>query len=556
MSALSSKRRGELDRVAATCDDADAHPRVAGAYVGVPDAPTSSRAPVRDRDAALPAHARRPRPRAGPHDDPARHLHDEAQRGRRDGADQLARAGEYPSVRARGSGRGLSRARSASSRPGSPRSPATTQCRCSPTRARRASSPGCSRSARYHRARDQEQRAVCLIPQSRTAPTPRRAAMAGMTVIVVDADERRQRRPRRPRSARSTTPAIASAALMVTYPSTHGVFEERHPRRVRVRARARRPGVSRRREPERARRLGAARRRSAPTCRTSTCTRRSASRTAVAARASGPIGVRAHLAPLLAGPSARSRRRAGAGRRDLGGAVGLGGDPADLVGVHRDDGRDGLTRATEVAILNANYIARPARTALSRCSTRGAQRPASRTSASSTCGRSRTTRASRSTTSPSGSIDYGFHAPTMSFPVAGTLMIEPTESEALPELDRFCDAMIAIRAEIDARSGRAVAGRRQPARARAAHRGRRSRATSGHTPTRASGRVSRRALRAGSTGRPSRASTAPTATATSSAAASDVADAASRCVLGPKNVAREHFSSREHLRTSEITRRG
>ena len=60
-------------------------------------------------------------------------------------------------------------------------------------------------------------------------------------------------------------------------------------------------------------------------------------------------------------------------------------------------------------------------------------------------------------------IDYGFHAPTMSFPVAGTLMVEPTESEDLAELDRFCDAMIAIRGEIDAgRRGR-VAARRQPA---------------------------------------------------------------------------------------------
>ena len=67
-------------------------------------------------------------------------------------------------------------------------------------------------------------------------------------------------------------------------------------------------------------------------------------------------------------------------------------------------------------------------------------------------------------------MDYGFHAPTMSFPVAGTLMIEPTESETLAELDRFCDAMIAIRGEIDARRRRRVAARREPAAARPAHR--------------------------------------------------------------------------------------
>ena len=72
-------------------------------------------------------------------------------------------------------------------------------------------------------------------------------------------------------------------------------------------------------------------------------------------------------------------------------------------------------------------------------------------------------------------IDYGFHAPTMSFPVAGTLMIEPTESEDLAELDRFCDAMIAIRDEIRAVEAGEWSGRRQPAAPRAAPGGRRRR---------------------------------------------------------------------------------
>ena len=66
-------------------------------------------------------------------------------------------------------------------------------------------------------------------------------------------------------------------------------------------------------------------------------------------------------------------------------------------------------------------------------------------------------------------IDYGFHAPTVSFPVAGTMMIEPTESEDLEELDRFCDAMIAIRAEIDEVALRPLAARGQPLAWRAAH---------------------------------------------------------------------------------------
>ena len=67
-------------------------------------------------------------------------------------------------------------------------------------------------------------------------------------------------------------------------------------------------------------------------------------------------------------------------------------------------------------------------------------------------------------------IDFGFHAPTMSFPVAGTLMVEPTESEDLAELDRFCDAMLAIRAEIDAVASGVDVGRSEPAAPRAAHR--------------------------------------------------------------------------------------
>ena len=87
-------------------------------------------------------------------------------------------------------------------------------------------------------------------------------------------------------------------------------------------------------------------------------------------------------------------------------------------------------------------------------------------------------------------IDYGFHAPTMSFPVAGTLMIEPTESEDLAELDRFCDAMIAIRGEIEKVALGRVARGRQPAAQRPAHRGRAGRRV-GRTRTAARRRSSR-----------------------------------------------------------------
>ena len=83
-------------------------------------------------------------------------------------------------------------------------------------------------------------------------------------------------------------------------------------------------------------------------------------------------------------------------------------------------------------------------------------------------------------------MDYGFHAPTVSFPVAGTLMVEPTESEPLEELDRFCDAMIAIRAEIQAVADGKADPTDNVAEERAAHRPRTSPPTSGRTPTRAS----------------------------------------------------------------------
>ena len=124
---------------------------------------------------------------------------------------------------------------------------------------------------------------------------------------------------------------------------------------------------------------------------------------------------------------------------------------------------------------------RPGCASTTRCST-AATRAWWRTSASSTCGRSPRRPASRVEDVAKRLIDYGFHAPTMSFPVAGTLMVEPTESEDLAELDRFCDAMIAIREEIDRVGAGRVAGRRQPAGERAAHGATVVSATSGTHP--------------------------------------------------------------------------
>ena len=163
----------------------------------------------------------------------------------------------------------------------------------------------------------------------------------------------------------------------------------------------------------------------------------------------GPIGVAAHLAPFLpnhplradAGP-ATGYRPGRAPRRSAARCI----LPISYAYI-RMMGAAGLTRATEVAILNANYVAARLRGALPRA-VRGPRRH----------GRARVHHRlprlpGRGAACMVEDIakrlqDYGYHAPTMSWPVAGTLMIEPTESESKAELDRFCEAMIAIRAEI------------------------------------------------------------------------------------------------------------
>ncbi len=160
----------------------------------------------------------------------------------------------------------------------------------------------------------------------------------------------------------------------------------------------------------------------------------------------GPIGVRSHLAPFLPGDPRDGEAGAVAGAPwGSAGILPIAWAYVALMGA------EGLTRATRVAILNANYVARrlephypvlytgPGGFVAHECivDTRGFKHD----------GVTVDDFAKRL-------IDYGFHAPTMSFPVAGTLMIEPTESEGLDELDRFCDAMIAIKEEAD----RVVAG--------------------------------------------------------------------------------------------------
>ena len=159
----------------------------------------------------------------------------------------------------------------------------------------------------------------------------------------------------------------------------------------------------------------------------------------------GPIGVKAHLAPFLPGHPALGR--ASPGRAGRGRAIRLGLDPADLLCLHPDDGPRRASSRHRGGDPGRQLCRHAGSIRIFRCST-GTATAASRTSASSIRARSRTTCGVTVDDIAKRLIDYGFHAPTMSFPVPGTLMIEPTESEAKVELDRFCDAMLAIRQEI------------------------------------------------------------------------------------------------------------
>jgi glycine dehydrogenase len=169
----------------------------------------------------------------------------------------------------------------------------------------------------------------------------------------------------------------------------------------------------------------------------------------------GPVAVRSHLAPFM--PSHPMRPEAGPTARgfDNGGIGPVSGAPWGSAGILpipwayiRLMGGDGLTRATQTAVLSANYIAHRLRD----------HYPVLYTGLEGLVAHECIVDL-RDITKETGVtvddvakrlIDYGFHAPTMSFPVAGTLMIEPTESEDLGEIDRFCDAMIDIRKEIEA----------------------------------------------------------------------------------------------------------
>ncbi|GAA0497832.1 aminomethyl-transferring glycine dehydrogenase [Streptomyces olivaceiscleroticus] len=298
----------------------------------------------------------------------------------------------------------------------------------------------------YHRANGDEQRTVCLIPSSAHGTNAASAVMAGMKVVVVktgedgevDADDLH---------AKIEQYRDELAVLMVTYPSTHGVFEEHitqicaavHDAGGQVYVDGANlnalVGVA---EPGK---FGGDV--SHLNLHKTFCIPHGGGGPGV-----GPVGVRAHLAPYLPNhplqPTAGPETGVGPISAAPWGSAGI--LPISWAYV-RLMGGEGLKRATQVAVLSANYIAKrlephypvlytgPGGLVAHECIID--VRPLTKAT-----GVSIDDVAKRL-------IDYGFHAPTMSFPVAGTLMIEPTESEDLNELDRFCDAMIAIRAEIE-----------------------------------------------------------------------------------------------------------
>jgi glycine dehydrogenase len=299
----------------------------------------------------------------------------------------------------------------------------------------------------YHESRGESHRDVCLIPNSAHGTNPASAQMAGLKVVVVGCDEAGNVDVEDLR-AKAAQYSDHLAALMVTYPSTHGVFEETimevcdivHGYGAQVYI----DGAN----------LNALVGLTSPAHIGGDVSHMNLHKTFCIPHGGGgpgvgPIGVKAHLAPFLPGhgvmQTEMSPQVTGPVSATPWGSAGI--LPISWAYIALM-GRIGLKEATSVAILNANYIAKRLAPHYPILYTGLNGRVAHeciidlRPIKDST-GISVDDVAKRL-------IDYGFHAPTMSFPVPGTLMIEPTESESKQELDRFCEAMISIRAEIQA----------------------------------------------------------------------------------------------------------
>ncbi|MFZ1426129.1 MAG: aminomethyl-transferring glycine dehydrogenase, partial [Geminicoccaceae bacterium] len=302
----------------------------------------------------------------------------------------------------------------------------------------------------WHDSRRERARTICLIPSSAHGTNPASAVMAGMQVVVVACDAAGNV-DLADLEAKADKHKDQLAALMVTYPSTHGVFEARikdicaivHARGGQVYMDGANlnalVGIARPAE------LGA------DVCHMNLhktfCIPHGGGGPGM-----GPIGVKAHLAPFLPDHPVVTGVNPYDGDHSVGAVSAAPWGSAAILPISwayiAMMGGPGLTRATQVAILNANYIAKRL----------GPHYPVVYTGQNGMVAHEcivdiRQIKEAAGITAEDIAkrlVDYGFHAPTMSWPVPETMMIEPTESESLAELNRFCDAMIAIRAEIRA----------------------------------------------------------------------------------------------------------
>ena len=302
--------------------------------------------------------------------------------------------------------------------------------------------------ARYHASRGDSQRTVCLIPKSAHGTNPASAQMCGMQVVVVDCDDHGNV-DIADLQAKAEQHTADLACLMITYPSTHGVFEEAirdicaivhaHGGQVYM------DGAN----------LNAQVGLTSPGFIGADVSHMNLHKTFAIPHGGGgpgmgPIGLKAHLAPFMADHAVAAtgcNERVNAGQGAVSAAPFGSASILPISWMYLAMlGGAGVKKATQVAILNANYVA----------SQLNAHYPVLYTGKNGRVAHEciLDIRPLKAATGISESdiakrlMDYGFHAPTVSFPVAGTIMVEPTESESQAELDRFIAAMVSIREEI------------------------------------------------------------------------------------------------------------
>lgn len=298
---------------------------------------------------------------------------------------------------------------------------------------------------RYHASRGDAQRTVCLIPKSAHGTNPATAQMMGMQVVVVACDDNGNVDVA-DLKAKAEQYSATLACLMITYPSTHGVFEEAmrdicdtihaHGGQVYM------DGAN----------LNALVGLVQPGKIGADVSHMNLHKTFCIPHGGGgpgmgPIGLKAHLAPFMANHSVTPIANGSEGQSAVSAAPFGSASILPISWMYiRMMGAAGLKRATQVALLNANYVATRLQGAFPVLYTGKNGRVAHECIIDL-----RPLKAATGVTEVDVAkrlMDYGFHAPTMSFPVAGTIMIEPTESESKAELDRFIDALLSIRAEI------------------------------------------------------------------------------------------------------------